>query len=967
MLPVRSIGRAATRRAWSSGAPICAVLLVSVLGASTVPAHSEAGASLIPSRLRTEYRSNPLGIDSPEPRLSWVLEPADQGLRSLAQTAYRIRVASRPELLQGDASDLWDSGKVVSSATLHVAYRGRPLVSGERAYWNVEVWDQDGVSSGPSEAAWWEMGLFREEDWAAAWIKGARPTPESEEAWYGENPAPLLRKEFELEQKAVERARVYVTGLGYYELRLNGERVGDHVLDPGWTDYDERVLYAVYDVTRHVRPGANALGLELGNGWYNPLPLKIFGRWQLRETLATGDPKAILRLVVEYTDGSSRSVVTDASWKTADGPVVKNNIYLGEVYDARDEQPGWDLPGFDDASWRPVREATPPRGALRAQDAPPIKIMRSIDPVALWEQSPGVYLFDMGENFAGWVTLRVQGAPGDRVVLRFGERLHETGELDVLTSAMTQIKNWDAVRRRDWKAVLAGPFWNQGPFRPETAWQGDTYILKGEGVESYTPRFTWHGFRYVEMRGYPGAPSLESLRGHVLYSSVDDAGVFASSNELLNRIQEITMRAMRSNLFSVESDCPHRERFGYGGDIVAASEMGLFNLDMSRFYAKAVADFADAVRPNGGFTEIAPDVGIDSESLGGGSGPVGWGTAHPMLVRQLFQYYGDHRLMETEVDRVRRYVDLLSERAVDFVLDNGISDHESLEPKPRALTGTAFYHYNTRLLAEMARLLGRSDDAARYGALADSIKAAFNRQFLDPATGAYDIGTQAAQAFALYFDLVPDDVRSKALARLVSEVEAHDRHLNTGIFGTKYLLNVLTRYGRSDLAYAVAAQRSFPGYGFMVENGATTLWEQWAEPDQASHNHPMFGSVSEWFYKALLGIRPAPDAVGFDRLELRPEAPGDLDWVRGHYDSVRGRIESAWTVEGNRMAYEATVPVGVSARVVLPASRPQDVLEGGVPADQAPGVRLVERTEKTVAYEVGSGRYRFVVTDFKRP
>ena len=923
-------------------------------------------SGLRPGGLKAEYIVNPLGLDTPAPRLSWTLEPARPGLRGQTQTAYQVLAASSPALLEPGSADVWDTGKVLSDASVHVVYEGRPLRSGERIYWNVRVWDEKGEVSAPSETAWWEMALLDADDWEGAWIKGARPTPQTEEAWYGENPAPILRKGFTTESRPIERARIYVTGLGYYELTLNGARVGSHVLDPGWTDYAERVLYSVYDVTGQLQRGENVLGLMLGNGWYNPLPLKIFGRWQLRETLPVGDPKAILQLDIEYADGSTQSVFTDTSWKAADGPIVKNNIYLGEVYDARREQPGWDLPGFDDSEWAQAQPTAPPGGALRVQDIPPIREARVVNPVEIIEQEPGVYIFDMGQNFAGWVTLRVEGAPGDSVVLRYGELLHDDGRLNVLTSAMTQIKDWEAVSAENWEQVLAGPFWNDGPHKPKTAWQSDTYILKGEGLESYTPRFTWHGFRYVEVRGFPGTPTLDALEGHLLHSAVAPAGSFLCSNERFNKTQEITMWSMLSNMFSVQSDCPHRERYGYGGDIVAASEMGLFNLDMPRFYAKTVHDFADAVRPNGGFTEIAPDVGIDTESLGGGSGPVGWGTAHPMLVWQLYQYYGDRRLMEEEYERVRRWVDFLTENAVDGILDNGISDHESLAPKPKALTGTAFYYYNTYLMARMAEALGRKDDASRYGAKAAEIKSAFNRRFLDEASGAYSFGTQAAQAFPLYFDLVPDERRSAALRQLERDLEMHANHLSTGIFGTKYLFNALTDYGRADLAYAIADQGAFPGYGYMIENGATTLWESWAEPGQASHNHPMFGSVSEWYFKAILGIRPEQDAVGFDRFILQPHVVGDLRWARGYYDSVRGRVESAWSVVGDRFVYEITVPVSATATVYLPARHQDEVREGRTAAHEAEGVAFLRMEEGAAVYQVGSGRYRFVVNRFLR-
>jgi alpha-L-rhamnosidase len=413
-------------------------------------------------------------------------------------------------------------------------------------------------------------------------------------------------------------------------------------------------------------------------------------------------------------------------------------------------------------------------------------------------------------------------------------------------------------------------------------------------------------------------------------------------------------------MFSVQSDCPHREKLGYGGDIVAASEMALLNLDMARFYAKTVRDFADAQRPNGGFTETAPYVGIGDGGFGDGSGPVGWGLAHPLLLRQLYQYYGDRRLVEEQYDAARRWVELVRSRAEDHTIGFGIGDHESIAKKPTALTGTALYYYNAHLMAQMAEILGRREDATEYGALAETIRFAFNARFLDPKTGRYDAGTQACQAFALYLGLVPDEHREAALARLVEDIEAHDGHLTTGIFGTKYMLDVLTEHGRADVAYRVATQRTHPGWGYMIESGATTLWEAWQADDRVlSHNHPMFGSVSEWLYKALAGIEPDPDAVGFDRVTIRPNVAGDLMWARATYRSIRGPITSSWRVEGDTFSLDVALPPGVIATVYVPTSDASAVTESGLSAEDAEGVELVGEPDGMAAYEVGSGEYQF--------
>jgi alpha-L-rhamnosidase len=417
-----------------------------------------------------------------------------------------------------------------------------------------------------------------------------------------------------------------------------------------------------------------------------------------------------------------------------------------------------------------------------------------------------------------------------------------------------------------------------------------------------------------------------------------------------------------SNLFSVESDCPHREKFGYGGDIVAASEMAIFNFDMSRFYAKAVQDLADAVRPNGGFTETAPFVGISDEGLGEKAGPVGWGTAHPLLVWQLYQYYGDQRLLVSQYDAVKRWIALLQSCARDYILDNGISDHESLVPKSRALTGTAFYYLNVRLFARMARTVGQTEDAQSAEALSERIREAFNRRFLRAGTGRYDTGTQACQAFALCLGLAPAGEQERALEVLVADIlDQHQGHLTTGIFGTKYMLRALTGLGRADVAYQLVNQRTFPGWGHMLENGATTLWEHWEFSDNTfSHNHPMFGSVSEWFYRALAGINPAPDAVGFDKVLIRPQPVGDLKWVKASYDSVHGPVVSEWTREKEAFRLRVRIPVGVTATVFLPARDPKRITEGGRSLDQAVGVRFLRMEGQAAILAAGSGSYEFM-------
>jgi len=928
-----------------------------VLGASTLamPAFSAISgrSALAPFDLRCEYRSNPLGVDAPVPRLSWKIR-AEAGVRNQVQTAYRIRVASSEQMLRDGIINVWDSGRVASGQQLHIEYRGIPLVSKQRCVWSVEVWDGEGRLSSRSEVAWWEMGLLSPSDWQATWISDGKPVPTEDAAIYEPDPAPLMRRPFEVD-RAVKNVRLYATSLGYHELRLNGEPVSDEVLAPAWTQTEKRVFYSCHDVTEQVRAGQNVLGAQLGNGWRNPLPLRMWGRINIREHLPVGRPEFLGQLEIEYEDGTTDRIVTDAGWQVADGPLLKNSVYLGEVYDARLELPGWDAPGFDAGAWRPaseVRRATAGSN-LQASPIPPIRATRTVPAVSVTRISDDVHIVDLGQNFAGWVRLRVQGPHGTTVRMRMGELLYEDGTLNPMTAVAGQIK-----RLRD-DGVSVG-----GPGAPEVAWQENSYTLRGDGEEVYEPRFTFHGFRYVELTGYPGEPDLTAVEGIRLNTDVEKIGSFESSNERLNRIQDVVEWTFLSNLFSVQSDCPAREKFQYGGDIVASSEMAMFGFDMSTFYPKAVADFADS-KQNGWFAETAPFVGIQAANYSEGAGPIGWGLAHPLLVSQLYQYYGDRRVIEDHFDDACHWVDLLEAASDGLIIDRCISDHESLDPKPVALMATAHFHQAATLVAEFADILGEDRRASHYEQLAEGIKSAFVERFLETGSGRFGMATQAAQSTALTMGLVPDSEKDAAIQRMVDAVTVdHDGHIAAGIFGTKYLLNMLSETGHNDVAYAMVDTPEYPGWGHMLENGATTLWETWAQSDNVySQNHPMFGSVSEWLFKAIGGVAPNRRAVGCDRFTIAPFTGGTLEWARVQYESVRGAITSDWRLEGGVLRLNITVPVNALATVRIPTSDSSSLLESGKAIVDVPEVTRAESSSSDwVEVVVGSGDYSFTAT-----
>ncbi len=915
----------------------CALFLESALGGP------KAGGRATPHvrKLRCEYLTEPIGVDTPRPRLSWIVESS---FRSEEQIAYRIQVASGRDLLLAGRPDLWDTGRVERTGVFQVAYGGKPLESRKRYFWRVRVWCLKGGRSPWSEPSFWEMGFLDPRDWKAKWISDGKPLPARDEDFYAPDPAPLMRKTFRIEKK-VARARLYITGLGYYEAFLNGKRIGDHVLDPLWTSYSKRVLYSVYDVKDCLVRGENVLGATLGNGWYNPLPLRMWGRINLRKALPVGRPKLLAQLEVFYEDGSVQTVLSDETWKTAEGPLLRNNVYLGELYDARLEKPGWLRPGFDDSKWKNVQVARAPAGRLSWQALPPIRVIERLEPAAVTEPRPGVFIFDFGRNFAGWARLRVRGPRGTVVRMRYGELLHEDGTLNVMTSVCGQIK----------RPGLGGPG------APPVAYQCDTYILKGsDGPEVYTPRFTFHGFRYVEVTGYPGRPPEDALTGLLLCCDLERSGRFTCSNEVLNRIERMAVNTFRSNLFGVQSDCPHREKFGYGGDIVASRHAFLFTFDMSSFYSKVVRDFADARRPNGAFTETAPYVGIASGGFGGGSGPIGWAVAHPLLLEDLLCFYGEKRIVREQFDNAKKWLDFIHSKVPDLIVRRGISDHESLVKKPVPVTGTAFFHQAADTLSRLARWLGRDSEAQSLGKLASAIGRAFRARFIKNGGGRVFTGTQACQATALYHGLATGAEKEAVLSALRRRIESDGGKLTTGIFGTKYLLEVLSRNGLVDTAYKIVTHEDFPGWVYMLKHGATTLWEHWRFSDNVySHNHPMFGSVVEWFYRHLAGINPSPEAVGFKKVEIRPQIPKGLKWVEAVYDSIRGPLEVRWRLKGERFELEIRVPVGIEAVLFLPKKGAGSVTESGVALKKAPGIKRVVAGRNRLRIEIGSGVYRF--------
>jgi alpha-L-rhamnosidase len=914
-----------------------------------------AAANPVPAwqidRMTCEYRVNPLGVDETHPRFAWTFRSSS---RNQYQSAYQLLVASSPELLEKNTGDIWDSRIRASDDNINARYDGKPLAPFTRYFWKIKARNQNGEETPWSKPAWFETGVLQNANWQGSWIGNGKPPPEKDEDFYKDRPAPLFSKEFGLD-KTIRSARLYISGLGYYEASLNGKKIGDRVLDPGWTNYAKTVLYSVYDITRSLQPGHNKITVLLGNGWYDPLPMKLFGSFNLRKALTIGEPKLIANIRIRFSDGSTRVITTDSTWRTGNSFILRNNIYLGEEQDARLSQRSRDGSGSRGNAWRgeswyPAVAVASPGGEMRAQSSPPIRVTHIFHPLLLNEPEKGVYVYDLGHNFAGWIRMRINEARDTKIHFRYGEVLYPNGRVNGMTTVAGHIKAiWH----------LSG-----GPGAPTTAYQEDSYTCSGKTGEFFQPHFTFHAFRYVEVTGLTANPGKESLEGLRLNADLEQAGHFTCSDTLLNRIQQTCLNTFLSNVFSVQSDCPGREKQGYGADMVVSSEAYAYNFDMSCFYAKTVQDFANDTRPNGAMPECAPYDGIATEGFDEGAGPVGWQLAFPFLQEKLYRYYGNKKILEDQYDRTKNMVEFLRSQSTDHLIGHDIGDHVAVNAKHVPLTAGAFYYHNVRLLAEFAALLGRTDDAKTYQALADSIRDSFNRHYLQeaPHSGAYDTAhNETTQTFALWYGMAPEQEKEKAFGLLLDEIQKNGGHLSMGIFGTKMLFDVLRRFDRNDIAYAINTQTSYPGYGYMLANGATTLWETWERPEQNSWNHPMFGSVSEWMYRSLAGINPAEDACGMDRLVIKPFTGGYLQFVKSDYASVRGKIISEWKKEGGRLEWRLVIPPNTRARVYVPARAVEDILESGRPVQQTAEAKFLRMENGFALFDAVSGDYHFTV------
>ena len=956
-------------------------------------------AAVTTKNLRCEYLADPLGIDAGSPRLSWILA-SDQRAERL--TAYQVLVASSAEQLNADTGDLWDSGKVASDESAQIAYAGKGLVSRERCFWKVRAWDHDGQAGAWSSVAQWQMGLLAPTDWNAQWIvpKASasaasaplvirRATYETVVAGpaadvtaalkkqieqghlkmvvnnttMGVDPAynvvkrlrveyefggktfkrvvdenqtlvlpgassgvPYLRKAFEL-KAPVQRAVLYASALGLYEVHINGQRVGDHVLAPDWTDYRKRVRYQAYDVTALVHAGGNAIGSLLANGWFSGHigngGNEYFGK----------EPAFLAQLEVTYADGHTETVAgTDATWKSHDSPILSSDFMLGEDYDSRLEIKGWDQADLDEGKWGPVGVRDESARKLEAQVMEPVRQVIELKPKTVTEAKPGHWVYDLGQNMVGVVRLQVSAPAGTRITLHHAEMLNADG-----TIYTTNLRRAPSV---------------------------DHYISKGAGTEIWQPRFTFHGFRYVEISGLAGQPGLDAVTGEVIASDTARTGEFTCSDPRINQLQSNIQWGQRGNYVSVPTDCPQRdERLGWMGDAEVFIRTATYNADVAAFFTKWLVDVDDGQSAAGAFADVNPNTmncyGVPA-----------WGDAGVICPWTIYEVYGDKRILENHLPAMIKWVEYMQANSTGFIRNqnrgNDYGDWLSIGANtPKDMIATAYYAYSTHLVAKACAAVGRQAEADKYEHLFEAIKAAFNRQYVT-ADGHVAGNTQCGYCMALKFDLLSPELQVKAGEYLAADIKAKGDHLSTGFIGVSYLLPMLTQAGQADTAYRVLLQDSFPSWLFSVKHGATTIWERWdgwtpdkgfQDPGMNSFNHYSLGSCGEYLFGGVGGIRPA--SPGYNTIQIKPVIGDGLTWAKTSYDSIHGNIATAWKLDDRHLTLAVTVPPNTTATVFVPAAAAGNITESGNPAASAAGVHFLREEGGSGVFEVGSGTYEF--------
>jgi alpha-L-rhamnosidase len=859
--------------------------IAAFLGVLGICAAPGSATSVTPSHLRCEHLLDPLGIDVVKPRLSWILDSHRSNER---QTAYEVVV-----------DGYWDSGRVESDQSINVEYGGKQLAPATRYSWRVRVWDAQGKPSDWSKTAIFSTAL---EKWSAQWIghDDAESTRQSRRL-----PASYLRREFTVRKK-VTRATAYVCGLGFFDLYLNGERVSGDVMDPALSDYAKADYFVTFDVTDQLRAGDNAMGVILGNGrFFAPKLLAP-------HTTTYGFPKLLLQLEIEYADGTKTAVVSDGHWRlTTEGPIRANNEYDGEEYDARMEMPAWDRAGFDDSKWEKASLVAAPGGALKAQMIEPMELTQIVHPVGITNPLPGTYIVDMGQNFYGTVRLTAAGPAGTQVRMTSAYSLNPDGKLKTADNRSAQ--------------------------------STDIYTFKGQGVEVWNPRFRGQGLRRVEVIGFPGTPTVDNFEGLVIHTAAEPVGEFQSSNDLINRIHSAVWWGMGMFLRSAPLDPDRDERQGWMGDPAKDAESEAYNYNVEPFYAKWMDDVQRSQRTDGSI----PDVSM-YWTWGDG---VEWPSVLTIIPDWFIDFYGDRQVAESHYVAMKRWVLAMRRHELPdgtlkatsygdwcdtYTMGGKVTDHGAT---PGELVSSAYQYHNERIMERLAKQMGNAEDERAFRDLAEKLKSAYNRKFLDPQTHTYLGETQTGYVLALAFGLAPEEQRDALIANLIDDIMVkHSGHLSVGLIGMQWLMQTLTDIGRPDVAWAIATQTTRPSWGYMLSKGATTIWERWDYDTRGPGMNSealliQAGNLDAWFYQTLAGIRPA--APGFKKILIQPAIVGNLTWVKAHFDSPYGRIISDWKIEDNQLAMDVTVPGNTSATIIVPGKNGE-------------------------THEVGSGHYRFI-------
>ena len=888
-----------------------------------------AHAQVAVTGMLTENLENPLAVDILQPQFSWQLQSEE---RNVMQAAYEIQAGDfAAALVKGEGG--WKSGKVKSSQSVHITYNGPALVAGKKYYWRVRVWDNKGRVSKWSTLASWQMGLLQPADWKAKWIE---PGYKEEEGFA----APLMRKEF-VSSKKIKSATAYITAHGLYEAQINGTRAGDAYLAPGWTSYNKHLQYQCYDVTKQLKNGSNAIAVTLGDGWYR-------GNFSFdnRRNIYGKDISLLFQLDIVYADGSTATIASDESWKSSTGVIRSQGIYAGETIDARLEKIGWTLPGYDDSRWNRVKTADFSKAVLTAAYNEPIKKQETLQPVQILTTPKGERVIDFGQNLVGWVQLKVAGKAGDKITVSHAEVLDKNGNF--------YTENLRAAKAQD------------------------NYILSGNGEEVFEPHFTFHGFRYIKLEGYPGELKPENFTAVVLYSDMKQTGSFNSSNPLINQLQHNIEWGLRGNFLDVPTDCPQRdERMGWTGDAQAFFRTATFLRGVNNFFTKWLKDLALDQVKTGSVPHVIPNVLGENGWAAGGS--AGWSDASTIIPWEMYQVYGDKRILEAQYPSMKAWVGYMQSQSTNDLWNKGshfgdwlfytmADDNDGKAAiTNKYLIAQCFYAHSTQLLINAAKELGKKDDEAAYTVLLQRIKDAFLKEYTT-ANGATMSNTQTSYVLALQFDMLPENLRQQAADRLVANIKSYNNHLTTGFLGTPYLCHVLSRYGYTDVAYTLLLQKTYPSWLYPVTKGATTIWERWdgiktngefEAVTMNSFNHYAYGAIGDWMYRVMAGLDNEEGTVGYKNIRIKPHIGGDFTNVSAAYETQYGKLSSAWKIENGKLLLQVEIPANTTATVYVPVQGDNEVMEGGMPLTDVKTIQVAGRDNGYLLLKLGSGKYEF--------